>query len=357
MKAIDYIMDSRINDIVVSDVYKASGIIQRQKISFKIRDTIPAIANYIRRAVKSGLLGVKILTCEIEDIESNDDFLLRIELRNYRIRHIPILQDTPDDTIFSIDVSNDTDNYHLVTSNDIQCNIKKPFMINLPILMLSPRSYLRVNNIHITTGIGYDNDPAFSVCDGYEYNVIDYIPVNYLDKVGTMIIKFIHYADVATNTDELIGKKILIIDPEYKEDLESYEAECYDIIIMEPITFYTSYGANIRELMLSFTTFGTIDARELIIKSCHAIRDVIKELRSAIRDNDITKINITKGKIYSVKAKGMNIMLAELVLQYIGLTEPTITVNYTDTIHSNTEFCGNIFNILFNSFFIIRKIR
>lgn len=333
-------MNSRIEDVKTEKLYKESGGIQRERISFKVMDTLPVIPTYIRAVVKSGIMGVKALTCDMDKIESDDGRLLRKEIADYRIKHIPLKQDTDINMKFKLNVTNNTMKSLDVFSGSIEPN--GYFMPNLPIVRLSPKSYLKIDNIYVTEGISYNNDPAYTNCSAYEYKTLDYVPILYLTSNGLMYTKHCYYSDIANSMEEVFNKKILAIDPEYDNSMGAYDPDCYDIILDKVPKFYTGHESNIRHVYLSFDTFGTINAYEMVNKSIGKIVENLFNIKTAIESEDKLKVNIKTGKTFSLTIKQDMIWTAELVLQYIAEIAPHITARYKQSGHSNSEFTIHI---------------
>src|SRR5690242_10310642 len=120
-----------------------------EKISFRLSNCNPAVANAIRREVMSGLKW-KCLHVEIEDIVTNEPYLKLHEFCK-RIAYIPLDQDTPLDATFSINVKNTNmhENRMIVHSDVIRGKSKSPYDHTYRIAELHPGNYLQVAKITV----------------------------------------------------------------------------------------------------------------------------------------------------------------------------------------------------------------
>lgn len=149
-----------------------------EKITFTVNGPT-AFANSFRREVISGLT-MKCLHVDIDDIESNEDFLKRHEFCK-RIAFIPVNQKIPLDAKFTISVKNNdvSSNRLIVHSSEIKNEkYQKYFDSTFRIAELHPGKYLKAK-ITVCEGIsrdnGEENDNAkFSPISNVEYHILDY---------------------------------------------------------------------------------------------------------------------------------------------------------------------------------------
>jgi hypothetical protein len=140
-----------------------------------------------------------------------------------------------------------------------------------------------------------------------------------------------------------IGKKILIKDKNYDESLAAYQEDEYDLIFdNENYKFHTGHEANIKNVQLSFETFGTIDATEMVYKSLSAIQDILSVILKAIKDEDKLKVNISRGKEFSITVKDDHAVTANMIQQYISEMAPDVTCKINSPIHSDREFTFSV---------------
>ena len=118
---------------------------KRQVISFILRNTNTKIANGIRRTLLEEMK-IKILDVEIEDIDTDEEYLIREEFRD-RLNLIPIDQSTSIDSTFTLDfVNTNTDQpWSRIHSSDINVSCDGKFSI----AELRPGKHLLVKDIYV----------------------------------------------------------------------------------------------------------------------------------------------------------------------------------------------------------------
>jgi DNA-directed RNA polymerase subunit L len=108
-----------------------------------------AIANGIRRTIMCEL-PVKALSCEYEDIDTDDPFIVP-EMVQARLRSIPLDQTIPIGTVYSVSAKSS------VVPLDVHTSTFKPasrYFNNMTLLTLQPLRYLNIRNIRVSTEIG-----------------------------------------------------------------------------------------------------------------------------------------------------------------------------------------------------------
>lgn len=128
--------------------------INPEKVRFVLDNTNSAISNGLMRTICDGL-PVIAMSITIGDIKTSDPHILE-EMIVPRIRSIPILQSTPRNSKFVLDVVNDSDEIRDVKSSEISTGkLSLPFNETFTICTLAPHCYLRIDNIVIREEYGY----------------------------------------------------------------------------------------------------------------------------------------------------------------------------------------------------------
>lgn len=147
--------------------------LNKKSISFELINSNEAFANGIRRTFNDELL-VKSLDVNIYDLKTDDKYILPDNIIE-RINLIPVLQNISDDTIFNINVINNTNDIINIYSKDIINKNKNDktiyFNSNILLCSLKPNRYLYINNINIKKEYGF-NDHKFSM-GSYNYEIIN----------------------------------------------------------------------------------------------------------------------------------------------------------------------------------------
>lgn len=152
-----------------------------KKFSFEILGGNNALCNGLRRTIVSECL-VKVMTFDFDNFETDNAFCLNDNILE-RIMRIPINQDTPLDATFEIDVINKTKNIIDVKSSDIKMTFggklkSLPFNPTITLFTLEPNKFLRIKNIKIKSGFGYDY-AWFTFAFNAASIPLDIKPINY----------------------------------------------------------------------------------------------------------------------------------------------------------------------------------
>lgn len=285
-----------------------------ETISFYIKNANTAIANGIRRVI-SGEMKVKILTCDLSDIDTDEDFIKRSELID-RINYVPINQNISSDAIFSLMMAN-TDpkkeflvihSSDIIPTGNVQGNMKL-FPETMRIAELRPGKYLTIPKIKVVENFGFVYS-AHCLTNEIEYYITDFIPVVFVNERANFIGKYIKVSELLTlfkklkikydeSPDDLFRKTILIIpnksyqhqlDPKQKERIKKFNIvvenpESYKLTEMNQddqfLKGYQSTEMYCRNFFLSFTTNGNIDPKKMIWLACENIKERLTNIKNA----------------------------------------------------------------------------
>lgn len=292
------------------ELQKLLPTFERERISFYLKNANLSIANAIRRVV-SGELKVKYLTCNIHDISTNDDYIILDELRD-RINFIPLKQDVPINTTFTLNASNidSKKRYKIVHSNEIisKTYIDKAFAETFRIAELSPTKYLIIPKITVVEDYGFNYSASCLTLD-IEYHLVDYIPVKFINERANIItkrvktddlMKIINELKIKANRDELFNKKILVIpNKSYQKQMSAKQIEDikkFDLIVENPNTYeinsltaddqflkgYQNAEYDPKEFYLAITTYGNIDASKILNMVHSNLIERLENIKKAI---------------------------------------------------------------------------
>lgn len=138
-----------------------------EHVEFVLSNVSTAIANGLRRTIVSEL-PVKALNFHDTNFVTTNPFCEIVDLVKQRIRQIPIMQNTPQDLKFKLDVSNTSDSLFDVTADMIKtssgASSDKYFNGTTLICTLEPKTGLTINDIFIDIGVeNSDNGAGYSV--------------------------------------------------------------------------------------------------------------------------------------------------------------------------------------------------
>lgn len=188
------IADVKVDGIKVVDISpKLTGdaakllptVLKPQYCEFNVRGANAKIANGIRRVVSSGVKAIR-LTFDLEDYETNDPFAKLNDLFQTAVRSIPIKQNTPRNTVFSLNIKNNTEALITITAGDIQSSdpkVKNIFDDNTPLLTLESHKYLKIKRIFIDEGYEYEHG-TFCLSSAARSIPLDQTPYNMYTKTG-----------------------------------------------------------------------------------------------------------------------------------------------------------------------------
>ena len=126
-----------------------------KQVSFEVKGISNAIANGIRRTISNELL-VSALWFEFDDYSTDNPFCI-ISMIQSIFRRIPIDQKVPLNTVFELDVQNNTDVDAYVYTSSIKV-VKGPKALpfnNFPLMTLGPGRWLKISKITIKSDYGY----------------------------------------------------------------------------------------------------------------------------------------------------------------------------------------------------------
>lgn len=332
--------------------------VEREKISFYLKNANVSIANAIRRVV-SGELKVKYLTCDIHDINTNDDFIILDELKD-RINFIPINQDIPVGTVFTLNVSNTNakKRYYIVHSNEIvsKTYTGRAFAETFRLAELNPAKYLIIPKIIVVEDYGYNISSACLTHD-FEYYITDYIPVKFVNERANFITKRVKTDDVAkliksAKHDDLFRKKILVIPNKNYQKLMTQrqleDVKKYDIIIENPnvpenidadnqfLKGYQSAEYDPKDFYLSISTYGNINANKILPMIYDSLLKRLDAIKEALTNKDETNslVSVNKDNIKTqIIIRGEDHTIGNLLAQTAYELDPNIGLINTPQLH------------------------
>ena len=260
---------------------------KRQVISFVLRNTNTKVANGIRRTLLEEMK-IKILDVEIEDIDTDEEYLIREEFRD-RLNLIPIDQTTNVDATFTIDfVNTNTDQpWSRIHSGDIGVACDE----NFSIAEVRPGKHLLVKDIYVREGYGYDNAKFSPVC-GITYKPLDFVDVNIVNSTGFFNRAMVRTKDIlpftksGTTERNIHNLRILVIpDASYKDMIsETYKKKIpnFDLVVNKNIEVCSSFTSVSETYLLEVETLGTIPPKQLIKSACENIHDRLKTVRDEL---------------------------------------------------------------------------
>lgn len=146
---------------------------QKQSLSFDIINSNEAFANAIRR-VFNDELPTKCLEVNYHNVTTNDKFIL-IDNIIERINLISILQTIDINTLFTLNVHNNTNDIINIYTKDLINKNKNDktqyFNLNIQICSLRPNRYLNITNIHPGINYGYNN--SIYTIGSFKYEAIN----------------------------------------------------------------------------------------------------------------------------------------------------------------------------------------
>lgn len=245
------------------------------EVAFDLEGVSDKIANAIRRTALTEL-EVKALTFDVSTIQTNINFIIADELLD-RIQFLPIVQDIPDDAIFSISIVNSGSDREVLYSSHIVSDSGKekkdggkdkkgekdketketkenkvswiPQRFHLA--ELRPGEYLHIPKITVVRGKG-QNHGMFSMTSDYCYRNLDFMDVAMINIKGNRLDKMVSVRQVAERIKELklskelipnnvlAYKRILVIpNADYKklisdDEQSKIDMANYDYILLNP---------------------------------------------------------------------------------------------------------------------------
>jgi DNA-directed RNA polymerase subunit L len=320
---------------------------KREIVSFVLRNTDTPTANGLRRTLIEEL-PVKILTSTVEDIETDEEFLIRDELLD-RIHSTPVDQNLKNDAVFKIDVlNNDTAKRigHVYSASIVPSSgSSRDFAGKLcdtrfRIAELHPGKHLRVNNITVIEGYGYMHANFMLTC-GIRYKPLDFTDVWYVNPRGFIERGMTRTADVLAATKgfndiTIHDERVLYIPNKSCEDHMSEAGKGrisnFSTIIKKDVKFYSSSTSHPTEYLLEVETTGTVPGRQLIKKAClnivERLKGISKSLEVYLKDPDAVPdgdviANITP-TVTKVELKGETHTIAEILVYNVQKLDPMV---------------------------------
>jgi len=297
-----------------------------QKISFVMCNTHTAIANAIRHIVLMELR-VRALDIDITDISTNDKEIMLAELKD-RISFIPIDQNIPLDTVFSLSASNsDTKQDYLTVRSKSLVQVggkvlpEPAFSSTFRLLKLKPGRVIEIPNIRVVEGFGYIHS-KFSLTSEFKFQVRDYVDIECLNEKGNIIRKMVKRDELI---NVLISKKVshpLIKEKGEKNDINRrlynwkillvpnsaylgvvskrmlHKIQSCDVVLEDvDIQDHSSSKVEPKEYFLEFTTYGNIQPLQMMRNVCDNIIDRLEHISNienlvVIEDSEKTRILI-----------------------------------------------------------------
>lgn len=158
----------------------------RKEVTFEVSGIHNALANAFRRTL-SAEINVKALNADLESFETNDPFILNDFTIETRLRHIPILQSISTDSRYKLEVVNNTEAPMNVKSGMIEVvkgPAKLPFNSNFTLAVLQPGKTLKLPNIYVDTGYGYEF-AGYNICSVVSAIPLDIVPIDLETCEGT----------------------------------------------------------------------------------------------------------------------------------------------------------------------------
>lgn len=272
---------------------------QKYKVSFELHNTNTAVANAVRACTMEEIEW-KALSVNQEDIHCTEPDVILPELCD-RIGLLPLSQDVPDDAKFSLMVANTGNSMEdlIVYSDDIKRSGGSSGSRNLPfgsrfrIAALSPGTVLRVNNIRVVTGYGYEH-AKFNTC-AFEFDMLDHIDVHYLTKKEQILTHMTPLSAVMKELPKSVkdprSARILVIhDSEIvkscSEDTRNRIKNRFDVVLENSkVMPISSSVAKPRSFFLSFTFFSKVDPVASVVKSLNTLKERILIVKKGIEEH------------------------------------------------------------------------
>lgn len=328
----------------------------RENIEFDLINVDVSVANAIRRSVISDTK-YKCIAPSLHMIDKNQRYSpFDIKLR---IRNLPIDYDCPIDTLFTLDVLNDTQEKMIIYSSDIKASDNKSYILpNFPIMDLDSGNYIKIMNMPLKEKNNYNN-ACWSMCSDFRFEPIDYVVVDFLYK-KKVVDKMVKTKNLLKHIKYKPNDKVLIIfNPDYMNfhDMNKH-IEYYDHIIennkkqMDYEFIPPAYSSveTAREFHLSFTTNGNMPGKWMIKESINNIINIMTDIKESVvycQENNVQKYNIVDIEYHDPAMKMMVIghthTISRLLMNHILQLIPNIRFINIDTGHySERDFVLNI---------------
>jgi DNA-directed RNA polymerase subunit L len=332
------------------------------EISFDLIGVTDKIANAIRRTALTEL-DVKALTFDVSQIQTNVNFLIANELLD-RIQFIPIKQDTPLDTVFSVSaVNNGGDREVLYSSSIVSAGSggKNWIPQKFRLAELRPGEYLHIPNITVVSGKGCDNS-MFSMTSDYCFNNLDYMDVAMINIKGNRLDKRVSVSEVANRIKELglspkkmsnealAFKKVLVIpNRDYKklisdEEQSKINLAKYDFVLVNPsnqddnnwISERSSLVESSSEFRLKFYITDRIDPKLLLPMICDNMIGRLQTILDGMKTNSgivsirVDPVNIKHEQetitvnMWKMRLTGETHTIGHLIVKHLVMLDPDL---------------------------------
>jgi hypothetical protein len=230
------------------------------ELSFRVtgKGKVHTIANALRVGLNDGInvlcLDVNVNTdVSKSNITTNSPYFISQIFCPYVLNMIPIRQ--IGNAKFSINVNNDTDTYRAITSADIRplTEMKEDaFDQNHHIAVLPPRTFLSIENITPSRGVGYKDGigHSYAVRIGYEENIpeqdysISTSPTTVADPVQMIMQVCRMYTDMLSNFRRAVSDTD---DYNYADDVFKVSRVHEKLVVYRCEDHRASFGAMIEE--------------------------------------------------------------------------------------------------------------
>jgi DNA-directed RNA polymerase subunit L len=320
-----------------------------QAVRFSLVGADCSIANAIRRVMLVELK-TRALEFDLASVETNDPEI-KLGMLYDRITQIPIDYDTPLDSEFSLEFVNDgplQGSTRICYSRQIVESGRggaRRFSDTFRLFHLAPEKYLRIPRITVREGRCYEDGPQFSLTSEFQYQVRDFIEVNFLNERGYLVSKMVRRADLVAKLGEkhaavrgpLESWPVLVVpDSRHLALLTKSELDRYTQGItvikgdgrLSPDEFlrgWSSAGCSPSEIFMEFTLYGTVNPETAMRDIC---TDLITRLEALLDEKNLTIQ--TSDEESQILIKGEDYTLAEMISKRISELDPGISwINYT----------------------------
>ncbi len=280
-------------------------------ISFKLKNASTAIANLLRICIS--FVPTKYLHCETEDIDTDQPFILDHVIS--RLACIPIMQTVTENTTVHINCKNTTNTSIYIYSKELKICINDNFRI----LQLDPGKYVKIKltvkitkpkittvdttadiKKNVVNNFGFNKNFGISLLQAVlYYNILDYREIMFLhnDEIIKVFAKTkdvpekkraLYYNDKKYDSIVKYFKQGESLSSDIQAEINKLE-ELYDeVIYKDGLEVFTTEQMYPTEFQLRFKTYGNISGKELLLKACNTVIDIIKNLHPDIDSGDTT---------------------------------------------------------------------
>ena len=288
--------------------------LNKKSISFDIIDTNEAFANAIRRVYNDELL-VKCLDMNVHNLVTNDKYILTDNIKE-RINLISLIQSIPNETKFSLNIVNNTNDIINIYTKDITNKNKNDknnyFNTNMQICSLKPNRFINISDIYINKDYGYNN--AIYSLGSWKYKAI--------------------------NTDFNISSLNNNVKDFHLELINNCNIEIKDIIINIYENLYLRLKT-IQSSIKDYVIHGINTNSEEVNKIMNASNELYIINNKLIKDSNILDIDGSIpeeiSNIYEIHINNEYHTIGNLITKYVFLQEPSIELINYKLIHPLTH--------------------